>query len=99
MANISFSDIARCLSKAEKEFLWDLDIKTIYKKWLLTTDECFDHVRNNLEDIKEWESDINLNEWKYYDHLSLHCSYCTDNVLTDDSKIVFTALKLRNFLL
>lgn len=99
MANISFSDISRCLSKAEKEFLWDLDIKTIYKKWQLSTDECFDHVRNNLGDIKDWESDINLNEWRYYNHLSTHCTYCIDNVLTDDAKIVFTALKLRNFLL
>lgn len=99
MTNISFSDIARCLSKGEREFLWDLDIKTIYKKWQLSTDECFDHVRNNLGDIKDWESDISLNEWRYYEHLSTHCTYCIDNVLTDDSKIVFTALKLRNFLL
>lgn len=61
----------------------------------MSTDECFDHVRNNLGDIKDWESDTSLN----YEDLTTHCSNCINNVLTDDSKIVFTALKLRNFLL
>lgn len=72
MANISFSDIARCLSKGEKEFLWDLNLKTIYQRYQVKSDECFDCVRNNVRDIKDWESDVDLNEWKYYDHLSLH---------------------------
>lgn len=99
MENITNSDIARCLNKGEKEFLWELNLKTIYQKYQVEADECFDSVRNNLKNVTEWESDIDLNEWKYFDHLSLHCGYCIDNVLTDDSKIVFTALRLRNYIL
>lgn len=99
MTNITFSDISRCLTKGEKEFLWEFEMDSLYKAWQFKSDECFEFVRNNLRDIKGWESDIDLNDWKYYDHLTLHCSDCLDNVLTNNAHIVFMALKMRNYLL
>lgn len=99
MTNIIFSDISRCLTKGEKEFLWNMEMNSLYKAWQFKSDECFEFVRNNLRDIKEWESDIDLDDWKYYDHLILHCSDCLDNVLTESAHIAFMALKMRNYLL
>lgn len=99
MTNIIFSDVSRCLTRGEKEFLWEMEMNSLYKVWQFKSDECFEFVRNNLRDIKDWESDIDLDDWKYYDHLTLHCSDCLDNVLTDNAHIVFMALKMRNYLL
>lgn len=99
MTNIIFSDVSRCLTKGEKEFLWEMEMNSLYKVWQFKSDECFEFVRNNLRDIKDWESDVDLDDWKYYDHLTLHCGSCLDNVLTDNAHIVFMALKMRNYLL